>query len=346
MTTSIESQSNQCKSIDVRFYIHQHKLLWNALAIFYTFITFISAIILLLSSILIMNLSGVFLLTHSLVYSAYLTHEFMHSNIFKTRRWNSIFGTIMLWLNGGCYNGFQTLTLQHIAHHIDRVDVFTFEPVKELQTLPLIVRRIILALEWLYFPIIGFWSRWHSIVSPFWDSERSSKKSYVINILLIRVAMFSLLGAISLKALLLYFIAYIGMITVLRWADAFQHTYEGFPPGVKLPKRDRVHEEAHTFSTLLSRHHSWLNVFLLNFGYHSAHHTVMKCPWHSLPELNQELEKQTNIRYVSLKQQLIHYHRFRLTRFLIGQGTAVDENQNPTFDDFYGAHDVSFLFLY
>jgi fatty acid desaturase len=344
MTTSIESQSNQ--SIDVHFYIHQHKLLWNTLAISYTFIAFISAIILLLSSIPIMNLSGVFLLTHSLTYSAYLTHEFMHGTIFKSRRWNSVFGNIMLWLNGGCYNGFQALTLQHIAHHIDRVDVFTFEPVKELQNLPLVMRRIILVLEWLYFPIVGFWSRWHSIVSPFWNSERSSKKSYVISILLIRIAMFSLLGAISLKALLLYFIAYIGMITVLRWADAFQHTYEGFPPGVKLPKRDRSHEEAHTFSTLLSRDHSWLNVLLLNFGYHNAHHTVMKCPWHNLPEFNQELEKQTNIRYVSLKQQLIHYHRFRLTRFLVGQGTAVDKNQSPTFDNFYGAHDVSFLFLY
>jgi fatty acid desaturase len=307
---------------------------------------FISSVILLLLSTPIMNAIGVFLLTHSLVYSAYLTHEFMHGTIFKTRRWNSIFGNIMLWLNGGCYNGFQALTLQHIAHHIDRVDVFTFEPVKELQSLPLIIRRIILVLEWLYFPIIGFWSRWHSIFSPFWNSERNNQKGYVISILLVRIAMFSLLGAISLKALLLYFIAYIGMITVLRWTDAFQHTYEGFPPGVKLPKRDRAHEEAHTFSTLLSRHHSWLNILLLNFGYHNAHHTVMKCPWHNLPELNQELEKQTNIRYVSLKQQLIHYHRFRLTRFIVGQGTAVDENQSPTFDNFYGAHDVSFLFLY
>jgi fatty acid desaturase len=344
MTTSIKSKSNQ--SVDVQFYIHQHKPLWNILAISYAFLAFISAIILLLSSIPIMNLSGVLLLTHSLVYSAYLTHEFMHGTIFKSRRWNSIFGNIMLWLNGGCYNGFQALTLQHIAHHIDRVDVFTFEPVKELQNLPLIVRRIILVLEWLYFPVIGFWSRWHSIVSPFWNSERSNEKVRVISILLIRIVMFSLLGAISLKALLLYFIAYIGMITVLRWADAFQHTYEGFPPAIKLPKRDRAHEEAHTFSTLLSRNHFWLNVLLLNFGYHNAHHTVMKCPWHSLPELNQELEKQTNIRYVSLKQQLIHYHRFRLTRFLLGQGTAVDENQSPAFDKFYGAHDVSFLFLY
>ncbi|MGL6341304.1 MAG: fatty acid desaturase family protein [Waterburya sp.] len=344
MTTSIKLQSKQ--SVDVHFYIHQHKPLWNTLAISYTFLAFISSIILLLSSIPIMNLSGVFLLTHSLAYSAYLTHEFMHGTIFKSRRWNSIFGNIMLWLNGGCYNGFQALTLQHIAHHIDRVDVFTFEPVKELQSLPLIMRRIILVLEWLYFPIIGFWSRWHSIISPFWNSERSNEKVRVISILLIRIAMFSLLGAISLKALLLYFIAYIGMITVLRWTDAFQHTYEGFPPGIKLPKRDRAHEEAHTFSTLLSRRHSWLNILLLNFGYHNAHHTVMKCPWHNLPELNQELEKQTNIRYVSLKQQLIHYHRFRLTRFLLGQGTAIDDNQNPTFDNFYGAHDVSFLFLY
>ena len=252
----------------------------------------------------------------------------------------------MLWLNGGCYNGFQALTLQHIAHHIDRVDVFTFEPVNKLKKLPNIVRKIILFLEWLYFPIMGFWSRWHSVLSPFWNPKRSSEKGRVIAVLLLRIIIFSWLGAISLKALLLYFIAHIGMITVLRWADAFQHTYEGFPPGIKLPKRDRAHEEAHTYSTLLSRRYPWLNVLLLNFGYHNAHHTLMKCPWHTLPELNQEIETPSKVRYVSLREQFIHYHRFRLTRFLIGQGQAVDENQNPTFDKFYGAHDVSFLFLY
>jgi fatty acid desaturase len=252
----------------------------------------------------------------------------------------------MLWLNGGCYHTFQALTLQHIAHHVDRVDVFTFEPVTALQKQPRLIRQVILILEWVYFPIMGFWSRWRSLTAPFWNSERYQERLRVTYILLIRAILFTLLGILSIKAVLLYFLSYIGMITVLRWADAFQHTYEGFPPDVPLPKRDRVHEETHTFSTLLSCRYPWVNLLLMNFGYHNAHHAVMRCPWHSLQELDRELNKKGHIRYVPLGEQLRNYHRFRLTRFLLGQGEAVDNKGYETFDYFYGAHDVSFLFLY
>ena len=346
MISSIKSKPNSFKDIDSKSYLKQHNIIWNITAIGYTFLAYITGIILILTPILFCNILGLFLLTQSLVYSAYLTHEFMHGTIFKTRNCNSVFGNIMLWLNGGCYNKFQALTLQHIAHHVDRVDVFTFEPISKLQQLPKLARRFILMLEYLYFPAMGFWSRWHSAFSPFWNPAKSDEKNRVIYILVIRMIMFSLLGIVSFRALALYFVSYVGMITILRWSDAFQHTYEGFPPGIKLPKRDRAHEEAHTYSTLLSHKYSWLNILLLNFGYHNAHHMFMKCPWYSLPELNREIEKSINVRYVSFKQQLIHYHRFRLTRFILGQGEAVDENNNPTFEKFYGAHDVSFLFLY
>ena len=348
MITNIKSQANNKSSqkLDKHYYISQHKPIINTIAISYTFFAYLCGFSLLFNANLLLNILAVLLITHGLVYSAYLTHEFMHGTIFKSRSWNNIFGNIMLWLNGGCYNGYQALTLQHIAHHVDRVDVFTFEPIPKLQELPKITRNLILILEWLYFPAMGFWSRWHSALSPFWNSERSKYKNKVIAIFILRVSLFIILGIISIKALLLYFIAYVGMITVLRWADAFQHTYEGFPPGVKLPKRDRAHEEAHTYSTLLSRKYPWLNILLLNFGYHNAHHTIMKCPWHSLPELNKEIEEPSNVRYVSLKEQFLHYHRFRLTRFIIGQGHSIDKNKQPTFEKFYGAHDVSFLFLY
>ncbi len=340
MTTNIESINIRKK------YVNRHKPLWNWIAIIYILLGYGSAFFLLLLSSLSLNSIGVLLLTQSLVYSAYLSHEFMHGNIFKDRHWNTIFGTLILWLNGGCYNTFQALTLQHIAHHVDKFDVFTFEPVAALQKQPPIIRQIILVLEWLYFPIMGFWSRWRALTAPFWNSERKNERWRVIYILSLRSILFAFLGILSVKALLLYFVSYVGMITVLRWADAFQHTYEGFPPGVPLPKRDRTHEEAHTFSTLLSCRYPWLNILLLNFGYHNAHHAVMKCPWHSLQELNIELDREGKIRYVSLWEQLRNYHRFRLIRFLQGQGEAIDKDGKRTFDAFYGAHDVSFLFLY
>jgi fatty acid desaturase len=331
---------------DLRQYIHEQKPFWNAIVILYTFLGYGAGVILVILPSIWLNLFGMILLSHSLVYSAYLTHEFVHGTIFKNRRWNTIFGTIILWLNGGCYHTFSALTRQHIAHHVDRFDIFTFDPIAALQKQPSIVRQIILALEWCYFPIMGFWSRWQALTAPFWNSARKDERLRVIFILSIRAIFFTLLGILSTKALLLYFLSYVGMITVLRWADAFQHTYEGFSPDVPLPKRDRSHEEAHTFSTLLSCRYPWLNILLLNFGYHNAHHAVMKCPWHSLQELNRELDRESKIRYVSLLEQLRNYHKFRITRFLLGQGEAIDKDGKPTFDYFYGANDVSFLFLY
>jgi fatty acid desaturase len=333
-------------SVDIRSYINRQKLIWNAVAITYTFVGYVAAIFLLMLHQIWCNGLGVILLTHSLLYSAYLTHEFMHGTIFKNRRWNTIVGNVMLWLNGGCYNGFQDLTLQHIAHHKDRVDIFTFDPIVALGQKPLLIRRSILLLEWLYFPAIGFWSRWRSILSPWWNSERRDRRIFTTLIIAIRGILFILLGLISFKALLLYFFSYLGMMIVMRWADAFQHTYEGFPPGTVLPKRDRAHEETNTFSTLLSRRYPLLNLLLLNFGYHCAHHSVMKCPWHSLHELDRELYRDKEVRYISLFQQLKNYHQFRVIRFIEGQGQAVDEKGNPTPDKFYGAHDVSFLMLY
>ncbi|MBE9207050.1 fatty acid desaturase [Nostoc sp. LEGE 06077] len=327
-------------------YFEQQKPLWNTIAIVYTFLGYIGGITLLIIPTIWLNLFGVVLLTHSLVFSAYLSHEFMHSTIFKQRRWNVIFGTAMLWLNGGCYYGFQALTLQHIAHHLDRVDVFIFDIIAAIQKLPRLVRLGILVLEWLYFPILAFWMRWRYITSPWWNLEHRQERSRMILILAIRGTLFILLGLFAFKALLLYSFSYIGMITVLRWMDTFQHTYEAFPPGATLPKRDHNYEQANTFSNLLSRRYFWLNLLLLNFGYHNTHHAVMTCPWHSLHQLDQELFHHHEKHYIPLLTQLINYHRFRITRLLTGMGQVVDENDSLNLEHFYGAIEVSFLTLY
>jgi fatty acid desaturase len=330
---------------EARGYLLQQKLLWNISAIVYTCLGYASGIVLLNSNIWL-NLLGVILLSHSLVYSAYLSHEFMHGSIFKARNWNTIFGTAMLWLNGGCYYGFDALSLQHIAHHVNRVDVFTFDIPAAIKQQPRLIRQIIIILEWFYFPIVSFWSRWRSIYALWRNGKHQKERVRLISILLIRATLFILLGLISLKAILLYFLSYVVMITILRWMDAFQHTYEAFPPGATLPKRDRADEQKNTYSNLLSRRYPWLNLLLLNFGYHNAHHALMKCPWHSLLELDRELSSANKNNYIPLSTQLINYHRFRIIRLLEGQGQTVDEKGNQCYDRFYGAVDVSFLTLY
>jgi fatty acid desaturase len=337
---------NNLVLFEARSYLDQHKLIWNTSAIAYTYLGYVLGIVSINLSNICLNLLGLILLSHSLVYSAYLSHEFMHGTIFKERHWNKIFGTAMLWLNGGCYYGFDALTLQHIAHHVNRVDVFTFDIPAAIRQQPHLIRQIIIILEWFYFPIVSFWSRWRSIFVLWQNGKHQKERARLISILLLRATLFVLLGLISLKAILFYFLSYVIMITILRWMDAFQHTYEAFSPGIPLPKRSNAEEQSNTYSNLLSRRYPWLNLLFLNFGYHNAHHALMKCPWHSLPKLDREISLVNNFNYIPFSKQLINYHRFRITRLLEGQGQTVDRQGSQTYDRFYGAADVSFLTLY
>lgn len=331
--------------LNVDRYLHQKKPLWNAIAIFYTLSGYLGGIALLLWPNGWLNALGVGLLTHSLILSAYLSHEFMHGTIFERRVWNAAAGNLMLWLNGSCYARFDDLMRLHIAHHVNRVDFCRFDLDIFLQELPAAVRSLLLALEWLYIPSLAFLLRLRTMTAPFWDDSRKDERLRAALILLIRGSLFTLLGVASLKALLLYGLAYVLMLTVLRFVDAFQHTYEVFPIGTPLPKRDRAHEQANTFSNVISLRHWWLNLLLLNFGYHNAHHELMKCPWHSLHELDRDLFTGHEVQYVTLPELLGNYHRYRLARIHSGQGRAVDEDGKLSLETFYGAIEVSFLVL-
>ncbi len=330
-------------SFNYRSYVSKQKTFWNEIAIAYSLLGYMGGIALLMVTNGWLNILGVVFLTHSLIYSAYLAHEFMHGTIFKDRRRNVIFGQLMIWMNGGCYYGLQALTFQHIAHHVDRVDVFSFDIADAIGKLPPSIRKVVFVLEWCYFPVVAFWARWQRIIKDWQKPEQVKRISFI---LAIRLTAFILLGIFSVKALLLYFLSYLGMITVLRFVDAFQHTYEAFLAGTNLPKRDRDHEQLHTYSNLVSRRYPWLNLLILNFGYHNAHHAVMKCPWHSIAELDRELAQNKTVNYMSLSQQLISYHRYRLARLITGQGNATGEMSDRNYEQFYGAVDVSFITLY
>ena len=324
-------------------FINRRQPLWDAAAIAYTLLGYGAGLALILHPNGWLNAVGAVLLTHSLVYSAYLSHEFMHSSIFPGRRWNAIWGTVMLWLNGGCYGGFEELAIEHIAHHVDRVDFSGFDLATTLQALPKPLRWAVLGLEWLYCPVISFWLQWRGVLKTWHQPDQRLRIAIT---LVIRVTLFGLMGWFTPKALVLYLMAYISMVNLLRWMDAFQHTYDVFPPGVTIPKRSREQEQANTFSTLLSPRYRWLNLLMLNFGYHNAHHEVMKCPWHSLPALDRTLFTGDEVHYVPLGQLIRNYHRFRIKRIFSGQGQAADENRQPTPDLFYGAVGVSFLTVF
>jgi fatty acid desaturase len=201
-------------------------------------------------------------------------------------------------------------------------------------------------LEWLYFPAISLILRWQAILSPFFRDQRQNERSPVLIVLAIRGLGFGLLGYLSVKALLLYFLSYIGYITIERMMDAFQHTYDVFPAEDSLPKRDYAYEQANTFSSLFPKSIAWFNLLLLNFGYHNAHHELISCPWYHLPQLQKDLAQKRVVNCINPLQLLANYHRFRIQRIFLGQGKAVNFQGEFDFDQFYGAIDVSIIVQY
>ncbi|NJO11306.1 MAG: fatty acid desaturase, partial [Leptolyngbyaceae cyanobacterium SL_1_1] len=141
---------------------HPTRIFLNTAAIAYTLIGYVIGIILLFFNSWLSGV-GVILLAHSLIFSAYLTHEFIHSTIFRSRRHNAQWGQLMGWLNGACYYGFDALAIQHIQHHTDHADFYRFDIPAAVRQLPGWLRLPVLALEWCYLPVVSFWARWRSI---------------------------------------------------------------------------------------------------------------------------------------------------------------------------------------
>lgn len=323
---------------DWNTYIHQRRPLWNAIAFAYTVAGYIGGIALLVNGSLWFNALGVGLVTHTLVLSAYLSHELMHGTIFSRIKDNTLAGSVMQWMLGTSYFPFRDLAQAHIDHHIDGVDYFSVDRTVMLRSLPLPLQRIVVALEWLYFPAIFFLMQAYSLLAPFQQVERHAERKRVVLVFVLRCAMFIGLGLLSLKALLLYALSYIGMINLIRLMDCLQHSYEAYSIGSNPPKKDPLYEQANTFSTPISLRFPWLNLLLLNFGYHSAHHAVMKCPWYALPELDRAIAQTVPVRHISLRQVMANYHRFRVKRlFALDEGKLlIDSRGNANYDQFYG----------
>lgn len=290
-------------------------------------------------------------LAHVLILSAYLLHEFAHLSIFQRAETNHRFGALMGWINGGCYARFADLRHKHMRHHVDRADVITFDTKAFLLAAPAGVRRTVLALEWAYVPAVELIMHGYVMVQPFWVAERRDRRARVLAVLAVRAAGFALLGWASPAGLAVYALAWLVMLTVLRYADAYQHTYDAFAvlePGTALPQdklRDRDYEQHNTYSNLVSVAHPGLNLLLLNFSFHNAHHERPIEPWYRLPALHARLFPGEHAETLPMRLSLKSFHRHRVRRVLsddygVVHGPAAGATRA---DDFYGAVGVSFL---
>ncbi|MGQ3000780.1 MAG: fatty acid desaturase family protein [Hydrogenophaga sp.] len=320
----------------------------NVAALAFTLLGWPAGIVLLGQANGWLNALGVLLVAQTLVWSAYFIHEFAHYAIFKTPQANERWGTLMSWINGSCFASFADLRRKHMRHHVERADVITFDAQAFLRARP-VIRRTVLALEWAYIPAVEFVMRGFVIAMPFMGEKKKAARGRVIGIALVRIAAWVALGWWSLKALALYALAYLIFVTVLRFADCFQHTYDAYPilDDAPIPKdkvRDRAYEQANTFSDVVSLDAKWLNLVWLNFGFHNAHHERPTAPWYRLPAFHRELYPSDYAQVVTVRELLRSFHLNRVKRVLASNYGAVQPPGTPgRADGFLGAVGVSFL---
>jgi fatty acid desaturase len=292
-------------------------------------------------------LPGVLLTAHTMVVAAYLIHESAHSTVFRSRQHNRWLGELMGWLCGSNYASFERVRHMHLRHHLDRADVALFDYRQWLRARSRLVRRLIHALEWVHVPVIELVMHYQLLVRPFTRPRERFRRPRVVLVAASRLAFFLLLAWLSPWALLLYAVGYWLFLTVLNLNDAFHHTFDQYfvdddQAPVPMEGKDRVYEQANTWSNVVSARHPWLNWLTLNFGYHNAHHEKVAVPWYRLPQLHRELYGEQSRELMDWPELLRTFHRNRIRRVLDDDYGTVGQGANRA-DGFVGAHGVSFL---
>jgi fatty acid desaturase len=293
----------------------------------------------------LLNAAGVVLCAHAMILAAYLIHEAAHQTLFAGRRANVLAGEAMNFIAGSAYASFERIRHMHIRHHLDRADLTCFDFKGLLRRRPA-VRRILQVLEWAYVPATEVLMHWQVIGRPFGVASQRRHLPRVAAMLAVRLGMLTLLGSWSLKALLLYLVAAALLLHVLNFFDAFHHTFEQYFVAADEPVptagRDRRYEQANTYSNVISRRLPWLNLLVLNFGYHNAHHHRPSMPWYRLRALHRDLYGEEGGGMLPLAQLMRTWHRNRVRRVLSDDYGAPSRGPGGA-DAFVGAHGVSFL---
>lgn len=294
---------------------------------------------------ILLTVLGVLLCAQSMVWAAYLIHEAAHQALFADPRLNRVAGETASFIAGSSYASFERIRALHIRHHVDRADLYCFDYRDFIGRHPRLC-RVLQALEWAYIPATEVLMHLQVIWRPLFVKSQRAHLPRAMWMLVGRGVLLVLLAIWSLKALLLYAVAYGLLLHALNFFDCFQHSFENFAviadEPIPLNKRDRAYEHTHTYSNPISLRYPCLNLIILNFAYHNAHHHRASLPWYRLPALHRELFG-TDLRQVlALRPLLANWHRYRVLRV-----TAADYGAPQPGTDvaagFIGAHGVSFL---
>jgi len=274
------------------------------------------------------------LLTHTLVAAAYLLHECLHNNIFAAQAANDRLGTVLAWLVGAVYSPYPQLREKHYRHHIERADILAVNYQRVLANHPRLDRCVQWAAR-VHLPAVDLLLQGLDVLAPFYLPQRRHLRARALRLLAVRCGLLFGLCWFSPLAAAGYLIAYLLMLWVLGFMDAFQHTYDihyRLTEPQRKPARDRAYEESHTFTNLLSLRYPLVNLLVLNFCYHNVHHQKPSEPWHRLPALHRARYPGDCNQFIPLATQFAQFHRYRVDRIL-----------RPDSERMTGVDGVSFL---
>lgn len=294
--------------------------------------------------------AGTLAMAHAMVIAAYLIHDCGHHALFRVPHHNARLGAMLNWLAGGCYGPFQELRLAHMRHHVDNTDAAILHHRGWLRRHPCLLRAI-QTLEWCHLPAVEWLMHAMLVLAPFAPGAgRAGARRRVLAVAAVRWSILAAVWLYAPAAAVCYLAACSLMMAVLRFMDALQHNYETGPrmpgdAGVSAHRGDRAYERAHTFSNPVSQKHPWLNLLVLNFGYHGAHHARPATPWHALPALHRVLYGEDASRTIPFGKQLSSFHRKRVARVLGDAAEAEGERFGRRLREgtAVGASGVSFL---
>lgn len=310
---------------------------WPSVALLsYIALGYLMGLLLLIQSHPLLWLAGIALTGHVLIVSAYLIHDLTHHTLFRTPAWNNRLGMVLGFITGACYGSYQDLRRKHMRHHVQRADVVAVDYKAWLEKHPAL-RRVVEALEWCYIPAVDLMMHALVMVAPFVYPQYRGLRRNAVTMFIVRSLLFTGLFLLSPWALVGYAASYMLMIHVLRLMDMHQHTYDvvyGSLEGHARP--DAEYERQNTYSNPLGSS-PLLNLLVLNFGYHNAHHEQPTAPWYRLPAIHRELYGEQSDHQFDARAVLNNLHKYRVQRVM---SDAPLPGEQPGFTGLYG---VSFL---
>jgi fatty acid desaturase len=304
-------------STDMGFLKESDGWLYYGAAVSYAVVGYVIGMVGLFSASWVVNTLATLLLAHAMTIAAYLIHECGHNLIFERHRDNAKLGRFMSWLCGAAYGTYEDMRYKHFRHHVDNDDIVWFDYDGFFERHPLIT-NITRLLEWFYIPAHDLIMHFVMIFTSFIIPQRRDQRLRNVTVILIRGGLFITVAILVPKAALLYAVAYLIMMHILRFADSVQHDYPYnttlFETSQSPHKGDAEWEQEHTFSNTLSLRYPKLNLLVLNFGYHNAHHANMNLPFYKLPALHAELSGNDAAYVIPFAAQAKLYHNNRVSR--------------------------------